>query len=237
MEKSGDIETLRGFATTYRDELPSGHETDLAHTFQMSWDLAPEAAKDVLRVMVELDIDGNPLTHRLLQAFARHRNKIDKTSHLARTATVIVEGMEATFNNPGAAELDLLETLVPHAEALASRDDLSPDNVLDLLGRLASHHQDMGRYRLAEDFARAAVDKAERSFEAGHPSIARSQSNLAGVLRDLGQLEEARDLLRKALASFEAKFEPTHASVVTVRGNLEGVLLALERKASAAKGS
>ena len=95
----------------------------------------------------------------------------------------------------------------------------------------------MSRYKLSGDFARTALEKAERSFEAGHPGIAISQSNLALVLHDLGQLEEARDLLRKALASFEAKFESTHPSVITVRGNLEVVLLALKQRASSVQGT
>ncbi len=66
--------------------------------------------------------------------------------------------------------------------------------------------------------------RAEKSFEPGHPSIARSQSNLAMVLQDLGQLEEARDLLRQALASAEKSFEPGHPSIARSQSNLAMVL-------------
>jgi hypothetical protein len=51
----GEIEALAEFALDYRDQLPSGgHELDVVRTFQMSWDIAPDSARQVLRVIGEL---------------------------------------------------------------------------------------------------------------------------------------------------------------------------------------
>lgn len=54
MDKSGEIGVLHDFIKSYRDELPSKHEMDVAQTFQLSWDLAPETGKLILRAMAEL---------------------------------------------------------------------------------------------------------------------------------------------------------------------------------------
>ncbi len=167
MNASGEIGVLRGFAESYRDELPSGHELDVAHTFQMSWELAPPAAKEVLRAMaelapfpvprtplrriaglaepaglkdelgeslselsrlslVELDSRGNPVMHRLIHAFVRHRNEADRASPFERTAAVVLEEMSAANRDPDAAVLRELDLLLPHGEALISNSRLSP---------------------------------------------------------------------------------------------------------------
>ena len=57
---------------------------------------------------------------------------------------------------------------------------------------------------------REARASDEKSFEPGHPSIARSQSNLATVLQDLGELEQARNLLRKAYSASLERFGADH---------------------------
>ena len=66
--------------------------------------------------------------------------------------------------------------------------------------------KDLGQLEEARDLLRKALASDEKSFEPGHPFIARSQSNLALVLKDLGQLEEARDLLREAHPTFLERF-------------------------------
>jgi tetratricopeptide (TPR) repeat protein len=70
---------------------------------------------------------------------------------------------------------------------------------------------------------RKALAFAEKSFEPVHPSIARSQSNLALVLKDLGQLEEACDLLRKAYSASLERYGTDHPHTKTFKGNLEGL--------------
>ena len=59
-KSTGEIEILNHFARQYGDELPTGHELDVASTFQISWQLAADPARDILRAMAELarGIDG-----------------------------------------------------------------------------------------------------------------------------------------------------------------------------------
>jgi tetratricopeptide (TPR) repeat protein len=174
--------------------------------------------------VVELDAAGDPLAHRLILAFVRHRNRVDDASPFARCCAAIQRQMQRTFDNPDANTNRELESLVPHAEYLLATDRMTPQESVDLWNRLAWHHQTMGRFIAAREAGGAALASAEKSFEPGHPSIANSQSNLAEVLRSLGQSEEARDLLRKALASDEQSFEPGHPSIAIRQSNLAIVL-------------
>ena len=264
MAKSGEVKVLRDFAMQYRDELPSGHESDIAQTFQTSWNAAPPAAQDLLRVMadlapvgvpreairkvldlpetadledaleksldeltrlslIEVDLQGNPLMHRLVHAFVRYRNEQDHVSFFEPTAAVISKLMQATFTNPDAAMLRGLDLLVTHAEVVLGENRLPDDDAIELLTQLGEHHRTMGRFIIARSFAVAALERAENSFEPGHPSIAIRQSNLATVLRDLGQLEDARDLLKQALASEEKSFKQGHPTIAISQSNLATV--------------
>ena len=54
MSANTDIELVNEFASQYRDHLPTRHETDIARTFQLSWNAAPELARKILRAMGEL---------------------------------------------------------------------------------------------------------------------------------------------------------------------------------------
>ncbi len=262
---AGAIEALTEFASEYRDRLPSGHALDVVGTFQMSWNIVPDAARRVLRIMgelapvpvprtllrgilkspassglrdelnksigelarlslVELNPAADPRAHRLILAFVQHRNVLDNASPFDACLETIQKQMQRAFENPGASTNRELELLVPHAEILLATDRLSPSESGDLLSRLGVHHSTMGRFTAARDTHAKALSSAEKSFKTGHPSIARSQSNLAVVLRDLGQLEEARDLLRKSLASDEKSFETGHRYIARSQSNLATVL-------------
>jgi tetratricopeptide (TPR) repeat protein len=265
MQTTGDIELLTEFSLEYRDQLASGHGIDIVKTFQMSWEIAPESARQVLRVMGELapagvprtllrailnwpgetgvrdplskaldeltrlslvgvDTNGNPTAHRLILAFARHRNVADSASSFKQCCQAILAQMSRALENPGAGTIRELEWIVPHAEYLLTGNRLPAEEFIALASRLGEHHRTSGRYADARRTATGALEIVEKTFEAGHPSIARWQSNLALVLQDLGQMEEARDLLRRALASDEKTYEPGHRSIAIVQSNLALVL-------------
>jgi tetratricopeptide (TPR) repeat protein len=65
MAEAGEVALLGEFAREYRDELPTRHERDVAATFHVSWQLACEDGKQVLRVMSQLAPAPVPL--RLLR--------------------------------------------------------------------------------------------------------------------------------------------------------------------------
>ncbi|MBZ5617528.1 MAG: tetratricopeptide repeat protein [Acidobacteriia bacterium] len=66
MQKIGAIPLLERFAAEYRDDLPTHHERNITATFQLSWNLSGEDARDVLRVMSQLA--SAPVPQRLLRA-------------------------------------------------------------------------------------------------------------------------------------------------------------------------
>lgn len=67
MAKEGEISTLGVFAKKYHDELPSGHEKEVAATIKISWDIASKnnTAKSVLQAMSL--VDPTPVPSRLLR--------------------------------------------------------------------------------------------------------------------------------------------------------------------------
>jgi len=54
MKEEGEVGVLAEFTSEYKDQLPSGHELDVVSTFQVSWNITPHPAKQLLRVMGEL---------------------------------------------------------------------------------------------------------------------------------------------------------------------------------------
>ena len=266
MNLEGELSVLREFASEYRDHLPSRHELDVVSTFQLSWNLTPDPAKQILRVMgelapavvpktllratlnfpeqspvrdelskglselarlslVELSSSGDALAHRLILAFARHRNMADDTSPLDRCLEVLLGQMRRANENPGASTNRELESLIVHAEFLATTGQLSSVDLGRLLSFVGMHHRTMGRFTAARLAHSGALASDEKSFEPGHRSIAVRQSNLALVLQDLGQFEEARDLLRRALASDKKSFgSGGHPSIAITQSNLAAVL-------------
>jgi tetratricopeptide (TPR) repeat protein len=265
MKREGEVSILKEFAAEYRDQLPSRHELDVVSTFQLSWQITPDPAKEILRVMgelapttvpqkllriilnlplqsplrdelskgindlarlslVEVSSNGDPLAHRLILAFARHRNTVDHASPFDRCREVLLEQMQRANDATDASTNRELESLIAHAEFLISTDQLNPEDFGTLLNFVGIQHRTMGRFTAARHALYMALDSAEKSFERGHPSIAMRQSNLAMALKDLGKLDEARDLLRQTLASAEKSFEPGDPSIATRQSNLALVL-------------
>jgi len=265
MNATSEIEVLKHFITEYRDQLPTGHELDVAKTFDYSWRLLSPSAHQTLRVigelapapvpvsllrsilniaaeqglndplakdiadltrlsLVELDDARNPVAHRLILAFVRHRNAKDCASPAPRCAEVLKDKFSIHFKNPDAATMRDLEWLLPHAEATLTKAILIPELAILLASGVAAHHIALGRYQLAKSFSMLALDIAQRSYASGHSSIATSQSNLAMVLKNLGELDEAQYLLRQALHSDERSYVAGHPSIAIGQSNLALVL-------------
>jgi tetratricopeptide (TPR) repeat protein len=62
----GELHALGQFALDYADELPTGHEKDVAGTFQISWDVVSKTSQNMLRVMALVELA--PVPKDLLQA-------------------------------------------------------------------------------------------------------------------------------------------------------------------------
>jgi tetratricopeptide (TPR) repeat protein len=174
--------------------------------------------------LVELDTSGNPIAHRLILAFARHRNAVDSASPFQQCLDAIQEQMDQADLRPDASTICTLNLLVPHAEFLLEGSPIRPEDFSELADRLGTHYHALGRYSDAWRAKAGALASAEKAFEPGHPSIAARQSSLAVLLRYQGQLQEASNLLRKALASDEQTYEPGHPSIAIRQSNLALVL-------------
>ena len=182
--------------------------------------------------LAERDEQNNPAIHRLVRSFVHHITPANESlrKSVAEALSSEMARVQDLADTQAYAEL---EPVLPHAEILAQADGVEPQTKVDLWGDIGWQHEDHGRY-VAGKVARAhSLREAEASFEPGHPTIARSQSNLATVLRDLGELEEARDLMRHALASNEASFESGHTSIASSQSNLALVLQDLGQLAEA----
>ena len=180
------------------------------------------ALSELVRLsLVELDTNGNPIAHRLILAFVRHRNTTDDASPFDACREAIQTQMSRSVEDPDADTLRELQLLAPYAEYLLGGGRLPPEEAADLLSRMGTHHQTSGRFVSARDALTAALRISEKAFEPGHPSIARRQSNLALVLKELGRSEEARDLLGKAYAASLKRLGPDHPSTRTFKRNLK----------------
>ena len=173
--------------------------------------------------LLERDEDNDPWAHRLICGFARSTldNKELLIDGIIRT---IEQELERTEDEKDWKVFSELQKVIPHAEYVISLEGTPSINKMNIADTLCNYYQKMGKYQLAKRYGSKALEVAMLDFEPGHPSIARSQSNLALVLQDLGELEEARDLLEKALASAQQSFEPGHPSIATSQSNLALVL-------------
>jgi tetratricopeptide (TPR) repeat protein len=186
-------------------------------------DRLSRAIMDVWRLsLVDRSEQGEPTAHRLILGFVRRQP--ESGLWWRRAAAALEKEMGRAFDLEDTASYRELEGVVPHAQMVLARLDLPVESAIAIATALGRHEQTLGRYLLAKSFFQDALDRSERSYAAGHPSIATRQSNLALVLKDLGELEEARDLLRKALASAERSFAPGHPSIANSQSNLAIVL-------------
>src|SRR5579864_8228346 len=117
--------------------------------------------------LVELDTSGNPVAHRLILAFARHRNVADLASPFDRCLAAIQEQMSRASLTPDAATMGKLNLLVPHVESLLAGSLIPPEDFSMLANRLGTHYQALGRYSDALRIFNKALASAEKMFEPG----------------------------------------------------------------------
>lgn len=173
--------------------------------------------------LADLDAEGDPFTHRLIAGFARTTIELpDDLLHEKVAEAVEAEMARVTDDHDRLAYYEL-EKIVPHADALIYSEWITEEQISDISNYLGWHYRNWGRYRLTETYKRQALESAQKSFEPGHPSVARSQSNLALVLKDLGELSEARDMLRQAYEVLLDKYGPDFPLTKIDKGNLDSV--------------
>jgi tetratricopeptide (TPR) repeat protein len=78
-------------------------------------------------------------------------------------------------------------------------------------------YQDTGRHAAAEPLLERALAIGEGTLGPGHPELAPTLSNLAGLRSASGRYAEAEPLYRRALAVFEAGLPAGHPYLVAAR--------------------
>jgi tetratricopeptide (TPR) repeat protein len=223
MSSNTDIELLAEFASEYRDHLPSRHETDVVRTFQLSWDVAPELARNILRCMGELA--PAPVPRSLLRsvldlpADSGVRDPLAKAlDELSRLSLVELD----TSGNPIAHRLIL---------AFARHHNVA-DSASSFNRCLAAIGERMGRASLSPDAVTIGeLNQLVPHVEfvlAGNLICPEDFSGLASLLgthyQALGRYSDARQTFNRALASAEKTFAPGHPSIAIRQSNLALVL-------------
>jgi serine/threonine protein kinase/Flp pilus assembly protein TadD len=108
----------------------------------------------------------------------------------------------------------------------------APEVEVRLMRVIGSAYRDVAQYDTAEPLLRATVSKARALSHADHSELARSQSDLAVLLRLRGDLASAESLFREALEMNRRLFRGEHpevanglenlASLIHTRGDLAG---------------
>ena len=108
-----------------------------------------------------------------------------------------------------------LRTLVPHAEAIASRYTTreEPAALSQVLHEIGVFHQSQGAWDDALRLISAATAIAQRILGPSHPDTARRLGDLACTCSDLGRHAEALPLAQRALMVSEATLGPDHPDI------------------------
>jgi hypothetical protein len=223
MTIAGEMQTLAEFASEYRDELPNLHERDIVATFQMSWNITPDAAKRVLRVIGELAPAPVPrwLVREILGLPEQlpMRDELSKSlSELARLSWV---------------ELDEAGDPLAHRLILASvrhqnvAEDASPfDPCVAMIRQQMRRAFDNPGANTIRDLE-SLVPHAE--FLTAKNRIGREDrsdllNSLGGHHQKMGRFTAAREVYSAALLSDEKALTSGPPSIATVQSNLALVL-------------
>ena len=110
--------------------------------------------------LIEVDTSGNPIAHRLILAFAPHRNVADSASPFEQCRAAIQAQMDRASLTPAAGVIRDLEPLLPHAESVLAGSRIRPEDVSRLAGSLGMHYHALGRYSGAKRLLREALGLA-----------------------------------------------------------------------------
>ncbi len=91
---------------------------------------------------------------------------------------------------------------------------------LDLASELSQILTEKSFHRLAEEFARRALDGFAKTFGTDHPQSLKAASRLANAMRFDERLEDATELFERTLKSQELQFGSTHPDTVPTKCGL-----------------
>ena len=225
MAKEGEIRTLGVFAKKYHDELPSGHEKEVAATIKISWDIASKnnTARSVLQAMSL--VDPTPVPSRLLR-------KILDLPSASILEDPLDDAISELTNRFSLIELDNENDPQMHRLVSAfvrmtidENDKLFGDLVASVEREMArtTDEEDVHAYvELQKVLPHAEKLLASESVELEHAI------EIAGYLsrhyRSLGTYRLSEKYGRKSLLLCEGRFPKGSAEIATRQSNLAMVL-------------
>jgi len=172
--------------------------------------------------------------HRLVQDVTRRQQSNAKNSRLPEALRWL---NDAFVGDPqDVRHWPVLEPLLPHSSAVASRADKrgigEPTN--RLLEAVGTMFYAKSLYAEAEQLVSRALNiNEEINFGTAHPIVANSLNNLAAILMVTSRLTEAEFLIRRALDIDKSYFGSNHPRIAIDINNLAQILQATDRFAEA----
>lgn len=232
LERQGEMQALEKFAGKYRNELPTGHEKSVAATFQVSWNLLDEPARELLRALADLAPVAVPLglLRRILPQDAESPLDDALEESLSRLHRLSLIEREAESNDPIVHRLvqAFARTALPESPLF----EMTVEAVEAEMGRATIPISDLAAYEdLEAVLPHAAVIARDAEADQASQSVILDRIGAHHQLH--GRFRQASGALRAALASDQARFEPDHPSIAMRQGNLAMVLTDLGKTAEA----
>jgi tetratricopeptide (TPR) repeat protein len=115
--------------------------------------------------------------------------------------------------------------LLTHAQGAGNKWDTLNQETMELY--------QAGQYDRAVGVAQKALQVAEQNVGPGHPDVATSLNNLAGLYDTQGDYARAEPLMKRALAIWEKALGPDHPDVALSLENLAALYRATKRGSEA----
>ena len=178
--------------------------------------------------ILDRDAQGRHQLHRLLREFALAEHpdtSVVQEAVVSGAAELLAGGDPLLCFRRYGRDAACFEYLLDRADACSGS--------LSLRVACGTALQQLGDLQRARPLFEGALAANREIHGDGHPVVAASLSNLAGIMRQLGELHGAHALFKSALDSQLQSYGDAHPVVATSRANLASVLRKLGQRAEA----
>jgi tetratricopeptide (TPR) repeat protein len=196
----------------------------------------PESERTLTRSLHDLE-PGPDASHVFWNLAILHRNLGDlpKAESCARQASAMVEGPDRVAPQLILASVYIEQKRYQEAESILAWAEEGAGDALRVVidNYYAAIALPTGKYTLAEEVARRAIEAAQRSLPAQHPAAAAAWNNLGQACRFQGDYLEAEHAYRESMQRWERNAGPGNPSLARVMMNLGALYHERGREAGA----